>query len=149
MVDMLVLGDLVPERFPVKINRVVEKFIGPDDQPITRTEPKVLWAYRYGPRCPVTVKAVLSQIRQRLSNEWADPEVSRDTAFQIYARDSILALVEGISFEEADMIAADDDVTGNGLAIKTLRYLNYWVETASSEEVPPDPEVPTANQVEK
>lgn len=125
--DILELGDLVPEHKPIRLNRKVsQELVGPEGaKTITyKTEPIVLQAYLYGPRCPVVVKSKLRQVWERYSKTVQEAGYS-DAAFQEYARDSFLALIPGIEFDEADILASDDDVA-NGMCVKTLKYLGYW-----------------------
>lgn len=125
MSGILELGDLVPEHRPIRINRVkTESLDGPDGVKVYETYPVVLQAYYYGPRCPVVVKAQLRQIAERF-NKIVQERGFSDELFQEYSRDSFMALIPGISFDEADLIAADDDAL-DGKCVKTLKYLNYW-----------------------
>lgn len=133
MSSILELGDLVPEHLPIRINRIVgESLDGPDGTKIYKTQPVVLQAYKYGPRCPVLVKATLHQVTERFRTT-INEEGFSDVAFQIFARDSLLALIPGMSLDEADLLASDDE-TQNGLCIKTLKYLNYWKEPVTESE---------------
>jgi len=140
MVGILELGDLVPEHVPVRINRIVEESLdGPDGVKVYKTQPIVLQAYKYGPRCPVLVKATLHQVSKRFRED-VDANGFSDVAFQIFARDSFLALIPGMSLDEADLLASDDEEK-NGLCIKTLKYIGYWKENPATEVESDDPEV--------
>lgn len=140
--DILELGDLVPQHKPIRLNRKIsQELVGPEGaKTITyKTEPIVLQAYLYGPRCPVVIKSKLRQVWEAYSKTVQESGYS-DEAFQVYARDSFIALIPGIEFDEADVLASDDD-TANGMCVKTLKYLNYWRGgTDDQEEQTADPE---------
>lgn len=140
---ILELGDLVPEHVPVRINRVEEEWVDSSDSTKKYvTKVITLQAYRYGSRCPVVVKAALAQIKQRFALKVAENNgVVTDDFFQEYARDSFLQLIPGMTFEEADVLASDDDVAGNGKCVQTLRYLGYWKDSPTEIEDEADPEV--------
>lgn len=133
MEPILDLGDLVPETRPIRLNRIISTEAGPNDSIKYETQLITLQAFKYGPRCPVVVKAALRQVQQEMNKQITEQGYS-DELFQIYARDSFMQLIPGISFEEADLLAADDDEKG-GRCIKALKYLGYWKETSTPEDV--------------
>lgn len=137
---ILELGDLVPERIPLRINRVVsESPDGPDGSIRYNTEMVTLQAYMFGSGCPVLVKAALHRISRKYMETMREEGYS-DAAFCEYARDSFMQLIPGLSFEEADMLAADDNEK-EGRCVKTLKYLNYWMVKEPNSEEAPNPEV--------
>lgn len=130
---ILELGDLVPETTPIRLNRITGSTEGPDSSVTYKTEMVTLQAFMYGPRCPVVVKAALRQVLERMNKEVTEDGYS-DEKFQQYARDSFMQLIPGLSFEEADLLASDDDEK-EGRCIKTLKYLNYWREASTPQDI--------------
>ncbi len=135
---ILELGDLVPEYRPVRINRTVGEKIGTNGLPEYNTQPIVLQAFVYGDRCPVTVKATLSQVAQQYRQNVSENGYT-DAFFAQYIRDSLLALIPTLSFDEADTIAGDYEQEGK--AVKTLKYLNYWMLREDNTVEEENPEV--------
>ena len=122
---ILELGDLAPEMIPVRINRL--------DEITSATTTVTLMAYKFGPRCPVVKKVELAQIRQRyikISEEELGLKNSISAAYLgAYVRDVILAMIQGLTFEEADLIAADDTKT-----VSIMEYLGIWQPSKDETE---------------
>ncbi len=121
---ILELGDLAPEMIPVRINRL--------DEITSATTTVTLMSYKFGPRCPVVKKVELAQIRQRyikISEEELGLQNSIGTAYLgAYVRDVILAMIQGLTFEEADLIAADDEKT-----VAIMEYIGIWRPSEETE----------------
>lgn len=155
MAQILELGDLVPERLPIRFNRIIKVHEdGPNDELRYDTQLVTLQGFKYGPRCPVVVKSALRQILERYTEEVSKNGYS-DALFQVYARDSFVQLIPGMSFEEADILAADDDVAlpdgsrAEGKCIKTLKYLGYWREASTPQDVQIAGEVKAETEVDQ
>ncbi len=121
---ILELGDLAPEFVPVRINRL--------DESTSSTTTVTLMAHKFGPRCPVVKKVELAQIRQRyikISEEELGLQNSIGSSYLgAYVRDVILAMTPGLTFEEADLIAADDERT-----VAIMEYLGIWRPTEEDD----------------
>jgi hypothetical protein len=135
MPAILRLGDCTPKRRPVEVTR--------DGKPVT------LQAYVYGSRCPTVAKCEIAAAHDEWMestlidpdkpiDEWARRDRSKLTAaYQCYLRDCILALVPGMAFEEADVLASDvDDETSP--AKQLLVYLEYFTAPVQSDDAASD-----------
>ncbi len=130
---ILDLSDLTPEYNYVRIDRIIKTVEdGPDSEVKYVTEPVVLKAYVFGPRCPVTVKSALKQVKDRIRDVKNERGYITDEDFAEYARDSLMQLIIGITFDEADLLAADEEKTQ-----ATMKHLGYWIgEDSENPEVP-------------
>jgi hypothetical protein len=143
------LGHLVPERLPVVISRPNPDYLAlaPDD-PRRASVPElvdvILQGYVFGPRCPGVVKAELASVEEaylRAINDLsARAEAARAqaggsdatiytsdfvAAWHTFLRETIVALVPGMTPGEADVLAAvPSGEEGPGTAL--LRYLGVW-----------------------
>lgn len=87
--EILRLGELTPERKPVEL--------------IRNGETVVLQGFVDSKRCPATVRAEISSARR----EWAENPTQAN--WYTFVRSHILAVVPGMEFGEADIVAGDDD----------------------------------------
>jgi hypothetical protein len=135
------LGHLVPERRPVVVTRPNPEWtaLGPED-PKRAILPEmvdvILQGYVFGPRCPGVVKAELSSIEEtyRRSLQASVGEGGPETistsmyiaAWHTFLRESIQALVPGLTPGECDVLAAEMPGSSGGPATELLRYLELW-----------------------
>jgi len=121
------LGRLVPERRPVTIERDNLLASSPDEPP---TVTQILQGYVYGNRCPGLIKAELASITQRHYEATHDPQtggfIRNPAAWHTYLREAVQALVPGLTPEEADVLAGEDDTGDDEGATSLLRYLGFW-----------------------
>lgn len=111
---LLRLGDLTPERRPVEIER--------------KGETITLQGYVNGRRCPGIVKAEVDaawrehqQETTKAGPDGTEVRAYEEAAWRTFLRKSIAAVVPSLEFDEADVLAGDDEA-GLGL----LRYLDWW-----------------------
>lgn len=110
----------------------------------------ILQGYVFGPRCPGVVKAELASIEQAYLTALAEAVPDGDdgvtpagtavfvTAWHTFLRETIQAMVPGLTPGEADVLAAvPPGAEGEGTAI--LRYLGVWQDRVPGE-AEPDPE---------
>lgn len=158
------LGHLVPERLPVVLERTNPEWtsLSPDDprrDEVPETIDVILQGYVFGARCPGVVKAELASIEEaymhavnRLS---AETDTIREAggdgaspvstsgfvgAWHTFLRETITALIPGITPGEADVLAAvppGEEGPGTDL----LRYLGVWRRAGGTAN--DDPPVPT------
>lgn len=117
------LGDLTPDTRPVHLER--------GGQTVTLT------AFVDGPRCPGYVKALVAKARDRYSAVvYVDgPDGERTftddpVAWDDYLRTVLLAVVEGLTSPEAEVLAGNQ-----ALAVETLRALG-WVRSVADDAAP-------------
>src|SRR6266487_2220215 len=127
---VLDLGDCTPRRVPVRIRRGGETV--------------TLQAYHYE-TCPVWVDSQLSRAdmmyrehspdRTKIQ-EWSiDEHLRFREVYGAYLRDSLLALVEGLEQEEAEVLARDQSI--ECVAQTTLVALGWFVRREAQDESPP------------
>lgn len=134
--SILRLGSLVPERLPVQFEHEVLR----DGELVA--EDVVLQGYVYGPRCPGLVKAECAAAEEKRRAVFADPAATgadREVAWINFLRSYIVALVPGISFGDADMLAG-----GQTAAIMLLRGLSAIVDATPGTEAESDGETEAA-----
>jgi len=144
------LGHLVPERRPVVIERPNPDWLALDEDDPRRAEiPEmldvILSGYVFGDRCPGVVKAELASIEgayhQALASTEADDGAGAAifiAAWHTFLRESISALVPGLTAGEADVLASvPPGQDGPGTAL--LRYLGVWREQLEGDQTS-DPE---------
>jgi hypothetical protein len=118
----LSLGETVPERRPVEL-----EFDG---------EAVVLQGFVGNRRCPLDVRAEVDAAWK----VWAAATGAGTKAYEFnavswsrYCRDAMLAIVPGLDYRHAEIIAGDGE-----LVTSLLRYLEWWQEPEEGEA---DPEV--------
>lgn len=152
------LGHLVPERRAIVVTRP-----NPEWTSLAADDPKrdqlpemvdvILQGYVYGSRCPGVVKAELASIEQAYlevvqASAATDGSPADASAFVVawhtFLRETIQALVPGLTAGEADVLAAvppGEDGPGTDL----LRQLGVWRPAMDAADAdPPDPEAPGA-----
>ena len=118
------LGDTVPERLPIEL-----EFDG---------ETTVFQGYVSSRRCPLDVRAEVDsawKVWAAATGAGTDAYVFNAVAWSRYCRDALLAIVPGIGYRQAEIIAGDGDLTAS-----ILRYLEWWQEPAEEAEASADPE---------
>ena len=139
VLEVLELGDLAVELVPVRLNR--------HDDATSATTTVTLMAYKSGPRCPVSKKVELAQIRQRYV-ELSEEEFKTTTGniavplVAAYCREVFLSMIQGLQFEEAELLASDDDKL-----LKTMVYLGIWQESEETSTDDDQGEVKAALQI--
>lgn len=121
---VLRLGDLTARTLPIEIER--------NEQLV------VLRGYVEGNRCPVHVKAEVSAARRvwvTTTGAGTDAYVYDETVWRTFLRDVLLAAIRGLEFGEAEVLAADDDLSN------TVLVALGWFR---APEALPDPEAVTA-----
>lgn len=117
---VLDLGDLAPEKRPIKAQR--------DGKPVT------LWGYVEGKRCPGFVRTALFRAQDGLRALDADATPSeRDQVLYEHLRDTVLAVIEGLEFEEAEVRAGNPDEVH-----AILRYLGWEDDEAEAADDSPE-----------
>lgn len=117
----LSLGETVPERRPIEL-----EFDG---------ETTVLQGFVGNSRCPLDVQAEVDSARKvwaAATGALTDNYVYDDAAWLRYVRDVLLAIVPGLEFFSAEMLAKEGEK-----ARALLTYLDWWQEPV---ETTPDPE---------
>jgi hypothetical protein len=127
---LLKLGDLSPDTRPVSVERAGTSVI--------------LTAYVDGPRCPGYVKAKVAKAREAYGlvvyadgppdEHGATARVysADDAAWDAYLRDSLMAVIEGLTYPEAEVLSGNQD-----LAIASLRALG-WIRAEAAGDDPPE-----------
>ena len=118
---LLRLGDLTARTLPIEIERNEERVI--------------LRGYVDGNRCPVHVKAEVAAARRvwvEQTGAGSDAYVYDETAWRVFLRDVLLAVINGLGFLEAEVLASDDDLSN------TVLVSLGWFR---APEAVPDPEV--------
>lgn len=124
--EILELGDLVPERRPVAILRDGERV--------------VLMGYVDSPSCPARVVAGQQGARRRWLRATTVPDgEERDEelaalAWADFVRATLMAVVPGLEYDEADVIAGNPDRYES-----VLRHLEWWKD-GTSDDAGPAPE---------
>lgn len=113
--EIIELGDLVPEFRPVKLRRngeVVE-----------------LQGHVDGRRCPVSVKAQVSQAYGRYRERMQSGDAAQQGgASLLLDRDILFAVIPGIELGEADLLAGDGELTN-----RVLHQLQWLKDDAEGE----------------
>jgi hypothetical protein len=117
----LSLGDTVPERRPIELE--------------FDNETVVLQGYVGDRRCPLDVRAEVDSARKvwaAATGAGTDAYVYDDEAWLKYVRSVLMAIVPGLGWHQAGMLAVEGEK-----ARALLVYLEWWQEPA---EETPDPE---------
>lgn len=118
----LTLGETIPERRPIDL-----EFDG---------ESVVLQGFVGNRRCPLDVRAEVDsawKVWAAATGAGTDAYIFNSVAWSRYCRDAMLAIVPGLEYRHAEIIAGDGD-----LVASLLRYLEWWQEPEEGEA---DPEV--------
>lgn len=155
------LGHLVPERLPVVIERANPEWTSLQEEDPRRDQippvvDVILQGYVFGARCPGVVKAELASVEeaylQAINSLSAQADEIREAggtgestvntssfvgAWHTFLRETILALVPGLTPGEADVLAAVPPGT-EGPGTDLLRYLGVWNRSGGAgDEDPP------------
>lgn len=122
------LGHLVPERVPLVVTRANVLKDGPSDP---ETVDVIVYGFVYGSNTPGLVKAELASIHERYIEATRDEGGSfrrNPAAWHAYLREVIKTLVPGLTDDEVDVLAGEDDVGDDGPGTGLLRHLKFWRE---------------------
>lgn len=121
-------------RGPIRVADLVPEMI--DAVELSRDgETVVLRGYVSGRRCPARVKAEAA--RAVRDNPSTGPDGFDFGGHLTQLRELLLAVVEGLEDDEADLLAGDDGPTG---ATAILGLLGWWATTDAEDDT--DPEAP-------
>lgn len=111
------LGELSPERLSLSFKR--------DDEHVT------LSGYVRGKRCPIPVTIEYDAARQQYIDQVNDPtlsQIDKQAASMLWVSKCLKAAIPGLTQEDADLLAADDD-----LHTALLIQLKWWRKVEQTE----------------